>query len=225
MSLIENVSRYLSFNESELLSFAQKAPTTYRTYQIPKKNGRLRTIHHPAKETKSLQYALINLIFKNYPIHSSAVAYRKGVKSPLKLNAESHSKYLYTIKMDFKDFFHSIVFEDLKNILDSPYTQQELEFLKNVLFLNYQGIYCLAIGAPSSPILSNIVMHGYDESILKIVTKIDPDATYTRYADDITFSSNKKSHCLNFAKELNKLTKDKLTPSLKLNSIPELPAP
>jgi hypothetical protein len=56
--LIPLVSNYLSLPESTVKEIAAAAPKTYRKYNIKKKNGGLRPIHHPAKQTKALQYAL-----------------------------------------------------------------------------------------------------------------------------------------------------------------------
>lgn len=218
MSVIRDVSKYLSFSIETVWTIADKAPHNYRRYKIRKRNGGYRIIHHPAKETKAIQYALINLIFGNYPIHKSAFAYKRGLHSPLKSNAEIHSKYKFTIRIDFKDFFHSIKYEDLENILHKPFSVEEKEFLRCILFLKIHGNYCLTIGSPSSPLLSNIIMFEYDNQISQLVNSIDSNATYTRYADDIAFSSNNKSNCIDFGKQLNELTNKIVSPDLTINT-------
>jgi len=217
MSLIKDISRYLSINEDEVIKIANRSPKTYRTYLIPKKSTGYRTIHHPAKETKTLQYAILNIVFSNYCAHPAAVGYIKGLQSPLRVNAEKHAKYKFSVKLDFKNFFHSIKFEDLASILTEAFSSQELDFLKGALFLNYKGNYCLAIGAPSSPFLSNIIMKKFDQKISELVLSEDPDATYTRYADDLTVSSNSKEKCLKILKSIPNWIKQVKSPSLALN--------
>ena len=80
-----------------------------------KKGGGRRTIHHPSKQTKALQYALIEIFLNKLPIHSCAAAYRRNIKSPLLENATIHAKYSYSVRVDFSDFFHSISPLDLFN--------------------------------------------------------------------------------------------------------------
>lgn len=67
---------------------ALRAPYTYKTYTIPKKNGGARVISQPARETKYIQSWLIENIFKKLPVHSAAAAYVKGAS--IKKNASAH---------------------------------------------------------------------------------------------------------------------------------------
>ena len=60
---------------------------------------------------------------------------------------------------------------------------------------------CLTIGAPSSPTLSNVLMYDFDDSWHKrcVISGI----SYSRYADDITFSTNKPDILESICEELS----------------------
>ena len=76
--------------------------------------------------------------------------------------------------------------------LGVSFSIKEREFLSNILFYKVRknSHLRLSIGAPSSPFISNIVMHHFDDSMSKYCS--EKEIIYTRYADDLTFSSNIK---------------------------------
>lgn len=216
-SIVQIVSDYLGYTEKEAEDISKKAPKTYRRYTIPKKKGGVRVISHPSKLTKSLQYALIVTILSDLKIHDCAVAYRRGKKSPLLENAKIHSAFPYSVRVDFEDFFPSITSSDLFKVMErvkkfEKLTRGEKEFLKNSLFIRGDS---LAIGAPSSPIISNIVMYSTDEEINSLAKSISNKSAYSRYADDLVFSTDEKGKCNTFYDQvkliLNKNTSPKLT--------------
>ncbi|WP_319560295.1 reverse transcriptase domain-containing protein [Marispirochaeta sp.] len=177
MGLIDSVAQILAIDEATVNQIADKAPSYYRTYRIPKRNrSGFRTIYHPAKQTKALQYAIITTLLSNLLISKIAYAYKYGLKSPLKENASQHSKYKYSLHIDFKDFFPSIKPKDLFKSLsknDIILNEPEKVFLQNALFIRRKGIFELSIGAPSSPIISNIIMYDFDNEIIRIAKSLD----------------------------------------------------
>ncbi len=220
-SIIINISNYIGYPIEICLEFSEKAPKTYRKYLIPKKNGGSRIIHHPSKHTKSLQYALIETFLINFPLHRCAFAYRRNWKTPLLQNAEKHKNYKYSIKIDFENFFNSISCDDLFPVVKKKYpdiSNDDLKFLEKCLFIKLKtGKMGLAVGAPSSPLISNIVMFDFDTDILKIAFSINENSVYTRYADDIVFSSNTKGDCSKFYSELSTYINSITNPKLKIN--------
>ncbi len=173
-----------------------------------------------------MQYSLIPIILNGFKIHGCALAYKKveeSPKSPILRNAKLHSTFKYTIRVDFKDFFYSIKSKDFVKILKSHsrysiLSEDEISFLTNILFLEHKKYgFCLAIGAPTSPILSNIIMHSLDEEIYTISHKLGRNNVYTRYSDDIIFSTNQKGDCNIFFNELNELLKKNDSPYLEIN--------
>ncbi len=221
--ILELISAYIGFSPEVTMQLSRNAHKTYRTYLIPKKKGGNRLIFHPSKYTKSLQYAFIETILNQLPVHPYAAAYIRGLKSPLLANAAKHSCYSYTVRIDIKDFFPSIRPTDLINVLHQTTTFNEInshdqDFLTRSLFVKYRdGKLGLAIGAPSSPVISNIVMFHLDEKICELAMSISSDSIYTRYADDIVFSSNKKGACKDFHDGIKKILKDNASPKLIIN--------
>jgi hypothetical protein len=94
--------------------------------------------------------------------------------------------------LDFKDFFPSIRDNDFKRFLakNAPsVTDTEAELLTRILFWRPKGTrqLCLAIGAPSSPLLSNILLVDFDRAVSRFCSRLG--IAYTRYADDLSFSA------------------------------------
>jgi hypothetical protein len=217
------VAEFLGLNEVDIVGMAQRAPHTYRHYKIPKKSGRgMRTIHHPSKETKSLQYALMHLLEDALQPHGCATAYIKRA-SPLRRNAEIHATRAYLLRVDFKDFFPSIqpadvfaVLEDERNQARFTLSMADKDFLTSVLFAkNSKGLLGLPIGAPSSPLVSNGVMRTLDSSIESYAKS--RDFLYTRYADDLVFSTDQKGLSRPFLEGLREVISRAEHPRLEVN--------
>ena len=194
-NLLARISSELFIPIDDLKYLARSAPHRYKVYEIKKRQPtKTRTIAQPAREVKRLQYWVISAILKRFPVHSAALAYRTG-KNILS-NARPHARKRFLLKLDFKDFFHSIKAIDFRQLLEhtSPklVDASELDYLCRILFWRRQrsGELILSIGAPSSPILSNILMYEFDYKVDEYCQSIG--VTYTRYADDLTFSTNER---------------------------------
>lgn len=204
------------------LQIAAKAPTSYKKYFIPKKAGGSRVIHHPSKQTKAVQYALIETFLSKLPVHECAVAYRRGLTSPIRTNARQHAPFSFTVRLDFRDFFPSIKPEDLFLAIQQsdlpPLEATDKEFLTKALFLKYKfADVGLAVGAPSSPAVSNAVVNELDKKIKEIAGRVSAKSAYTRYADDLVFSSNEKGACRRFYNEVDSLVKKTRSPRFAIN--------
>jgi retron-type reverse transcriptase len=172
----------------------RSAPYRYKVYEITKKDGvGKRTIAQPARELKAIQYWVMANVLRKLPIHRAAMAYRRHRN--ISANAAKHASNRFLLKLDFKDFFHSITADDLGAFIA---THSELELsaedtahLRRILFWNREraGRLIMSIGAPSSPMLSNILMYEFDQRVQALCTK--KRVRYTRYADDLTFSTNR----------------------------------
>jgi len=195
--IIEHLSDTLFLAEHDIVRFSLTSPHRYKVYEIPKRNSKkTRTIAHPSKELKFIQRTLVEYLSKILPVHETAFAYKKGIG--IKDNAKQHSKSKYLLKMDFKDFFPSIT----PSLFFSVAKSHGIEFNKNdqmvltgLLFWKPREAdgLVLSIGAPTSPLISNFVMYNFDQKITDEC--INKKITYTRYADDITFSTRIKN-CL-----------------------------
>lgn len=165
---------------------------------------------------------MVENIFKNIKVHDSATAFLQD--KSIKTNAIRHNEGRYFLKLDFKDFFPSINFRDF-----SPFVQQwirgsdlninEDELLNVIQQSCFYKKDLLPIGYPTSPIISNIVMYKFDTTIVSAITQKDiyGIATYTRYADDMTFSTDKKGACNEIITLVRDILKKQHSPKLTLN--------
>ncbi len=93
----------------------------------------------------------MQLLLNKLPIHKIAVAYRRGLKSPIKKTAEKHSVFRYTVNIDIKDFFPSIKPNDLLQAIHDYtnadlFTEDEIRIIINSLFINIYSKIFLAVG-------------------------------------------------------------------------------
>lgn len=202
---------------SRLMQIINNAPKSYKIFEIPKKRGGTREIAQPSSELKIVQRALVDSYLYDLPCHQAATAYRKGIS--LRENAAVHAGHTPIAKFDFKDFFPSITAADWERYcLDRGELDAfDIEVTKKLLFMRRPSgrILRLSIGAPSSPILSNILMYEFDKTVTELL-KSDK-VIYTRYADDMTFSAPRMGHLKSVEKKIKKALKLIMFPKLKIN--------
>lgn len=190
LDLIVDCARQCRLTTAELRSIAATAPKRYYVWEIPKRSGGQRIVCHPARELKVIQEFFLKRVLHVLPVHASATAYVKG--SSIKRNAEAHAASRVILKLDFKDFFNRIKVKNWRDYAADQFpswSKEELDFSSRILFWG-AGTYapkCLAIGAPTSPLLSNAIMFEVDDNLTKYAAR--SGLVYTRYADDIVFSS------------------------------------
>lgn len=193
MNLLKSLSDLLLTPKEQLVHFILSSPRRYKVYEIKKRNGKgTRTIAHPSKELKYIQRHLTFLLKQYIPVHEAALAYESG--KGIKLNAQMHCKNQYLLKMDFENFFPSILPMHLINIAKKNglnLSQEDVYILSQTLFwkANNSENLCLSIGAPSSPFISNAIMYDFDKEITDRCNEMG--VVYTRYADDISFSTDR----------------------------------
>lgn len=223
MSIVTAISAYLGITPKRVTEIAAKAPTLYRRYSVPKRRGGYREIYHPAKETKTIQTAAIDLLDSDDLVHECVKGYVRGLRSPLLKNANEHCMHQFLLRLDFADFFPSIKPEDFKAVCGGrlrlhrkKLSKTDLEFLCGLFFVfNKKLGWFLGIGAPSSPFVSNWVMYQLDGEVLSACS--DLGVAYTRYVDDLYFSANSKKQLLLAEKTVVSIVKACSQPTLKLN--------
>lgn len=189
------------FSEKELVVLVATAPTRYKDHYINKRNGRgKRLISQPTKEIKFLQRLLVKFELADLPMHEAAMAYRKGLST--KHHAEQHASSKYLLKLDFRDFFLSLHDSALDYLLarDTHFSHAERWMICNLLCrrLPNTSIQRLSIGAPSSPFVSNYMMHEFDAKLTAFCSS--RGVRYTRYADDLALSTS-NPHILDLVKD------------------------
>ena len=210
MQIAEYLSTKTGKSVHDIESLISNAPRMYKVYRIPKRTGGYRVIAQPSKVIKSLQRHMVEMLSESLPIHPYAMAYQKG--KDIKLNAQIHSKNEYILKMDFEDFFNSITPELFKKRLKLDgirFNTSDINLLIKLLFWNpskrKNGKLILSVGAPSSPLISNYIMYRFDCVIEKYCKQ--EYITYSRYADDMTFSTLKKDQLFIIPDIVNKTLK------------------
>ena len=156
----------------------------YTTAQIPKRSGGTRELSIPNSELKKTQKMLARAFERELgdQVHKVANAYVKGRNTVT--NAVPHLGCAVLVKLDIKDFFPSVTRDMLRPML-WRFVYQEPKALERLLDLCMTA-NGLPQGAPTSPILSNLVLRKFDVVAYQYANLIG--AKYTRYADDLTFS-------------------------------------
>jgi RNA-directed DNA polymerase len=194
----------------------------YKTFSIPKKSGGSRTIHAPFNGLKLMLRILNEILISCSEPHKKAYGFVRG-KSIVD-NALIHSGKKYVFNIDLKDFFYSFNRHRIKLILTKePFnlnTESEpLAFLISCLCTHPIQVddtikIVLPQGSPVSPVLTNVACIQLDRRLNGLAKKIG--AKYSRYADDITFSSDKDIfYSSEFQNELTRIIED--DQKLKIN--------
>ncbi len=153
----------------------------YKKISIPKRNGSMRVLQVPSAELKYIQRWILDNILNNIHISDHANGFCRG--KSIVTNAKAHVGKECIINLDIKDFFPSIDIDTVFRIFSYYGYTKEVSFALARL-CTYEG--CLPQGSPASPLISNIVCLKMDKRISSLVAKYN--ASYTRYADDITIS-------------------------------------
>ena len=177
---------YLGLSLKELKKIQWFRHRMYHEFLISKGSGKKRAICAPDNRLKILQQKLAQLLTQLYPVRNPVHGFvpNRSVKS----NAKSHLGKHYVINIDLKDYFPSITQRRIYFLLQKIGLGKRVSEIIAII-CSYQG--CLPQGAPSSPVLSNMVCFSLDKELMKFAR--ENHAIYTRYADDITFSSHRPS--------------------------------
>lgn len=219
MTILQELCEELCVEPDVFMRFSATAPHRYKVYDISKRNGKgTRTIAHPSKELKNVQRRLLEMLRELLPISRAAMAYQKGIG--IKENAKVHVQSRYLLKMDFNNFFPSITPDLLFDVLSRRninFTNDDVRLLRGLLFWKpvRKGGLVLSIGAPTSPLVSNSLLCGFDEKISEEC--VENSVFYTRYADDLTFSTNEKGGLFKFPELIQGVLNDEFLGKITIN--------
>lgn len=197
MDDFEGFARILELDVDDLRTMVFSANNYYRDYKIPKRSGGFRQLKVPIESLKNTHRIILRKILNVYEPYDCVHAYCRG--RSIVTNATVHINSNTLLKLDLEDFFGNIKFKKVYEAFEwirlfgggiddngtlveykAPYTRWL------TLLCCYQG--ALPQGAPTSPILSNIAARDLDVKLSKHSKEIG--IVYTRYSDDMTFSSS-----------------------------------
>ncbi len=159
----------------------------YRTFSIKKKSGGNRKIDAPYPALLECQKWIYANILKSVPVNRCAHGFRSN--RSIVTNATRHIGGEEILSVDFKDFFPSITIRRVIRIFsDLGYPRHVAFYLAAICCLDNK----LPQGAPTSPAISNIVARQVDARLCNLCEK--HQITYSRYADDLTFSGKVIPH-------------------------------
>lgn len=196
MNELENF--YLKHKKIIELALYKVRHEKYTTRNISKKNGGIRVLSIPPLFTRIVQRKFNDILQKQYlplkPVHGFVKIENDNSKSIIS-NASQHIKKRYVINVDIENFFDTINFGRVRGLfLSKPFNTAESIATKLAQLVIYDDK--LPQGSPASPIISNLICKKLDHELIKVAK--EHSLTYTRYADDITFSTYKKK--INFTR-------------------------
>jgi len=204
----------------DLRRYVERAEDPYRKFRITKRSGGKRLICVPNQPLMILQRWLAEYVLNPIEPNPASTAYTPGA-SAIRC-AHQHCGARWLLKLDIRKFFESVseiqVFHVFQSLGYNPLISFEMARLCTRIYLDsnrwerkvwttHAGEYAaipeyavkqighLPQGAPTSPMLSNLAMRALDGDLTQLAA--DAGLTYTRYADDLTFSTGSSA----FSKE------------------------
>lgn len=194
-SSLHDLAAILNYSPSSLAYLIYKKPVKYKQFEIPKSNGSPRVINAPCDELKALQRKVKLLLDKCLDTIEKAQGARGSISHGFRrghsiiTNADVHKRRTYVFNVDLEGFFDSIHIGRIRGFL---VTNNDFRLHPKVATVLAQ-IIChedkLPQGSPTSPLASNLIGHLLDLRLIQLAKKTG--CSYSRYADDLTFSSNK----------------------------------
>lgn len=207
MSKLEKIKAATNLHDvAQLLGYKPKAlayvlykkspDTKYKKFEIPKRTGGTRLIRAPYPELMGLQRRLAEYLqdciaeINSQRKINAVLSHGFRPKFSIITNAAVHRRRRYVLNLDLHDFFGSINFGRVRGFF---ITNNHFQLNKDVATILAQ-IACfensLPQGSPCSPVVSNLIGHLLDIRLVELANR--NGCSYSRYADDITFSTNKK---------------------------------
>ena len=192
----------ISLNELRFLCYTNEVSKTthYQRFGIHKKTGGVRLISAPMPRLKRLQYWVLDNILQKVPLSDHAHGF--VTNRSIVTNAQPHVGKKIVINMDLKNFFPTVAYPRIRGLFINQGYNDEVATLLALIcsepetqtvemdgqryFIHSKQRF-LPQGAPTSPNISNIICYRLDKRLQGLAKKYG--FTFTRYADDLTFSS------------------------------------
>ena len=169
----------------------------YETFSIRKHNGGTRRIDAPIPMLKGLQKRLAEVLYQclheieaaDGRTNKLSHAFRKG--QSIITNAKSHRSRRYVLNFDLENFFPTLNFGRVRGFFMKNRHFKLADPVATMLAQIACNDGALPQGSPCSPVLSELLTHFLDMRLVRLAAK--NKCSYTRYADDITFSTSQKA--------------------------------
>ena len=169
--------------------YGSRERSKYRTFEIPKKKGGTRTISAPPSRLGSLQSKLAEVLYSVFEPRECAHGFARG--RSIVSNAAKHCGRNYVLNIDLKDFFPGIHLGRVRGIFEKPPFGLPSAVAKVIGQIACDDAGRLPQGSPLSPIISNMVCGALDTALQRCAQR--NACFYTRYVDDLTFSTDRSS--------------------------------
>ena len=198
----EHLCEQLSITEQLLYYLTYKKEYCYFQKVIPKKDKTERILNVPNLSLKVVQKWILKEILEKIFVSEQAMAFVPN-KNGLRENAERHKKNIFLLEMDITNFFGTITEQQVYTLFcNIGYNSKVAGILANLCTYNNY----LPQGAVTSPYVANLVCYHMDARINGYCSR--KDIVYTRYADDLTFSSDNRLLLNKIEKFIKYIVKD-----------------
>jgi RNA-directed DNA polymerase len=185
-----------SEKQLRLLLYGRPEALRYTQFVIRKRRGGVRVIRAPKEDLKSVQQRLSIYLQNRYRPRTAAHGFVRN--KSIVTNAHLHVGHRAVLNVDLKDFFPSINFGRVRGLfIAAPFKAGPKLATVLAQICCHQG--SLPQGAPTSPVISNLICHKLDAQLLRLAK--EHGCIYSRYADDLTFSKRKRSFPVELAVE------------------------
>lgn len=179
---VGTLALFLGISPTTIFSIRRNSRKHYRSFELRKKDGKVREIDTPRTYLKVIQWWILDNILNHIKLGDNIFGFVVG-KSAIQ-NAKYHHGAKHVLNVDIKNFFPSITIKQVSDIFQSlGYNKDVSEMLSEICCLDD----CVPQGAPTSPAIANLVLRKMDEKVSSLSQ--DYGHKYSRYADDLTFSS------------------------------------
>jgi RNA-directed DNA polymerase len=194
-----DLARLLRYRPSGLSFIVYRIPkdAKYTTFTIKKRGGGERRIDAPVPKLKALQRRLADILYEclreveelDGRTNQLSHAFRKGYS--IITNAKKHKARRFVLNIDLENFFPSLNFGRVRGFFLKNHHFKLAEPVATLIAQIACNYDVLPQGSPCSPIISELLTHFLDVRLVGLAAR--NKCSYTRYADDITFSTNEKS--------------------------------
>lgn len=200
-SKTEDLAELMHLSPYFLKKFHLDKNRFYKKLEIEKKSGGIRKVYQPSRQLKAIQGWILYKILNPLKTHSACKGFEKNQNTLS--NALPHRGAKAVITIDIKDFFPTIKAPTIKGIFENVgYSKQAASILTELC--TYEDF--LPQGSPCSPRLANLVCKKLDEDIQNYVSEYG--VIYTRYADDMSFSSPYNFNFIHIIKPVKQFIRD-----------------